>query len=213
MDDVIKNEIERRIVSLEQRAGGTDDAPVIEGYAAVFDQETVIGSWYREKIARGAFKRVLSEKPDVIAALNHNWDMVLGRTTAGTLSLEETQDGLRYVAEIDPNDTGAMDIYRRVKRGTVTQASFAFTVRSEEWVSPPKDSNDLPLRNITEIDTLYDVGPCTFGAYPEASATARSRFEEFQRSIQRQEPEEDAQAEWQEPLDSLRRRLELKTID
>lgn len=209
------NKIERRFLTVEQRATGTDDKPVIEGYAAVFDQETVIGRYFREKISQGAFKRVLSEKPDVVAALNHNWDIVLARTTAGTLSLEETDQGLHYAAEIDPSDTEAMNIYRRVKRGTVTQASFAFTIRAEEWVSPPKDSADLPLRNITEIEELFDVGPCTFGAYPEASAQARSKAEELikqqAQADEGQEPESDAEAriDPQEQVEIESRRLTL----
>jgi hypothetical protein len=213
MDDVTK--IERRFMAVTQRASGSDDKPVIEGDAAVFNQETQIGYWFREVIAPGAFKRVLSEKPDVVAALNHNWDKILGRTTAGTLALEETEESLRYSIEINPDDTEAMNTYHKVKRGDVTQASFAFTVRREEWVNPAEPEG-LPLRIVKEIDQLYDVGPCTFGAYPEASASARSKAAEFQQPANRQAPESGSQpgdSEWQEPLDSLQRRLTLKTLD
>jgi HK97 family phage prohead protease len=209
-----KNEnIERRFLTITQRAAGDDDKPVIEGDAAVFNQETVIGSWFREKIAPGAFKRVLSEKPDVVAAFNHNWDIVLGRTTAGTLSLEETEKSLRYSTEINPKDPAAMGVYERVKRGDVSQASFAFTVRKEEWVSPPANSKDLPLRNILEVDELYDVGPCTFGAYPEASASARSKANEFanpeEPAAQQELPaEETSGVSPQEQAENERRRLD-----
>ena len=202
-------EIERRFIQVTQRAAGDNDKPIIEGDAAVFNQETRIGDWFREMIAPGAFKRVLSEKPDVVAALNHNWDQVLGRTTAGTLSLEETDSGLSYSVDINSEDTEAMNTYRKVKRGDVSQASFAFTVRTEKWVSP-SNPGELSLRIIEEVDTLYDVGPCTFGAYPEASASARSKAAEFQQPVTRQEPETETPAtDPQELVETERRRLEL----
>lgn len=170
---------ERRFVQITQRASGDDEHPVIEGDAAVFNTETNIGGWFREKIRPGAFARVLSENPDVIAAYNHNWDVVLGRTTAGTLALHETLTGLRYETKINPRDTQAMGVYERVKRGDVSQASFAFTVRREEWTKPAT-KGELALREVVEVDRLFDVGPVAFGAYPQASAQARSQAETFQ---------------------------------
>ncbi len=206
-----KENIERRFLNMTVRAAEDGEKKFIEGDAAVFNQETVIGSWFREMIKPGAFKRVLAEKPDVIAAYNHDWNVVLARTTNGTLSLEETEQSLRYRAEINPNDPEAISVYEKVKRGDVPQASFAFTVRSEEWFHP-SDSKDLPLRSVTEVDELYDVGPCTFGAYPQASAQARSKASEIQQETEpaaSQETEAGAQDEIdpQEQVDSLRRRL------
>jgi len=209
--------IERRFLAVQMRAAGDNENPVIEGDAAVFEQETVIGSWFREMIKPGAFKRVLSEKPDVVAALNHNWDIVLGRTTAGTLTLKETKDALHYSVDVNPRDMQAMSVYEMVKRGDVTQASFAFTVRKEEWTSPGPNSTELPLRSITEVDQLYDVGPCTFGAYPEASAQARSKAESLikpQETAEGQESEAEAQrvAAMQEQAEIEKRRLEFLKI-
>ena len=175
--------IERRFVSFEVRAASEEGKMYVEGNAAVFNQETVIGGWFREMVKPGAFKRVLSEKPDVIAAYNHDWSAVLARTTNGTLTLEETDSALSYRAEINPNDSEAVSVYEKVKRGDVPQASFAFTVRAEEWINPP-EKNGLALRVITEVDELYDVGPCTFGAYPQASANARSKANELQQETE-----------------------------
>jgi HK97 family phage prohead protease len=167
-------ETERRIITVDMRAAGDAENPVIEGDAAVFNQETKISTWFREMIKPGAFKRVLSEHPDVVAAYNHDWNYILGRTTAGTLSLKETDKSLEYKADINPKDMQAMSVYEKVKRGDVTQASFAFTVRTEEWTKPA-DKSQLALRSIVEIDQLFDVGPVAFGAYPQASASARSQ--------------------------------------
>ena len=209
-------EIERRVLQVEIRAAGDSDKPLIEGDAAVFNQETVIGEWFREMILPGAFKRILSEKPDVIAAYNHDWNIVLGRTTAGTLALEETDKSLRYSAEINTKDPVAMGVYERVKRGDVSQASFAFKVRKEEWTSPAH-RGELSLRTIIEIDKLYDVGPVTFGAYAEASAQARSKANEFLQipdAAGGQEPPagEQSDSAMQEQAGNERRRLDFLRV-
>lgn len=172
-------DFERRYVELSLRAEGDEQKPIIEGDAAVFGVETVVGRWFREKIRAGAFTRVLSEKPDVIAVFNHDWTYVLGRTTAGTLKLEQTDKALRYSVDVNPADSQAMSVWEKVRRGDVSQASFAFTVRKEEWTEPADDSEQLALREIVEVGKLYDVGPVPFGQYPEASAQARSKSESF----------------------------------
>jgi len=175
-----EDDLERRYAMLTMRAAGDAQKPIIEGEAAVFGVETVFARWWREKIVAGAFTRVLSEKPDVIGSWNHNWDYVLGRTTASTLRLEQTDKALRYAIDVNPADPQAMSVYEKVKRGDVTQSSFAFTVRQQVWTEPADDSEEeLPLREITEIGKLYDVGPVPFAQFPEASAQARSRIETF----------------------------------
>jgi uncharacterized protein len=175
-DKLEKLDVETRYLELELRAAEREKKPVIEGTAAVYDQEAVIGDWFREKIQRGAFDRVLSEKPDVIGAPNHDWSVVLGRTSSGTLRLDATQRGLNYSIDVNPDDQEAMNLYQRIKRGDVFQSSFAFTVREEEWIYPEKGSKDLPMRVVKEVEKLFDVSPVTFPAYPQTSAGVRSRF-------------------------------------
>lgn len=188
----INPEFERRYAALTMRAVGDQEKPIIEGDAAVFNTETVVGRWFREKILPGAFTRVLSENPDVIGAFNHDWSAVLGRTTAGTLVLEQTQTGLRYSIDVNPNDTQAMSVYEKVKRGDVSQSSFAFTVRSEKWTEPA-DNETLQLREIIEIGKLFDVGPVPFAQYPEASAQARSKAEAYMQDSPAQAASGDAE--------------------
>lgn len=169
-------DVETRYLDLEVRAAEREKKPVIEGTAAVYDTETEIAGWFREKILRGAFDRVLSEKPDVIGAPNHDWTVVLGRTSNDTLRLDATQRGLDYVIDVNPDDQEAMNLYQRIKRGDVFQSSFAFTVRKEEWIYPEKGSKDLPMRVVQEVEKLFDVSPVTFPAYPQTTAAVRSRF-------------------------------------
>lgn len=171
-------------LKVEKREDGADYIPMISGYAAVFDQETVIGGkdWgFREKISKGAFTEALKIS-DVRALFNHEEDHVLGRVKAGTLRLAEDDRGLRV--EIDPPDTqDARDLIVKMQRGDIDQMSFAFTM--EGGVQTWDESGDMPLRIIEKVGELLDVSVVTYPAYPETEAAARS-FAAARKERQRQ---------------------------
>lgn len=191
-----------------------DDGNCIEGYAAVFNEETVIGEWFREIIRPGAFSRAIKEKQDVRALFNHNADHVLGRTRSGTLDLEENKKGLWI--EVDPPDTqAARDVITLIKRGDVSEMSFAFTVHGpdgDKWDETEIKDGKLPLREIRDVD-LYDVSPVTYPAYEGTEVglrSAESVFNDHLQSLEGQAPEgdDDAEREGQE-LDRARAIVEV----
>jgi uncharacterized protein len=145
-----------------------DSAPVIKGYAAVFNQWADIGGWFREKIKPGAFKKTIKEA-DVRALWNHDPNYVLGRNKADTLTLSEDEHGL--AVEISPPDSQwAKDLLVSMKRGDINQMSFGFQVVKEEW------NNDTNERELLELK-LFDVSVVTFPAYDQTSAAVRSMFD------------------------------------
>lgn len=149
---------------------GDDNSPTISGYAAVFNSRTEIAGVFREEIAPGAFRQAI-EEDDVRALIDHNSTLILGRNTAGTLRLSEDDRGLRY--EIDPPNTSyANDLVESMRRGDVSQSSFAFRATSEEWDDEPEDGG-LPIRRILRTK-LYDVSPVTYPAYPDTEVGVRS---------------------------------------
>lgn len=161
-------ERETRLGTVEWEARD-DAAPAIAGYAAVFSTETVIAGLFREQVAPGAFDAAL-KRDDVRALWNHDPNYVLGRTSADTLRLSVDKRGLRY--ELAPPDTQwARDLMTSIRRGDVTQSSFAFRVAKEEWEEPTRD-HPLPLRTIREVE-LFDVSPVTYPAYDATSVAAR----------------------------------------
>lgn len=154
-------------------AEAASDAGPIVGYGAVFNERTQIGSYWVEEIAPGAFAAAIAEGADVRALFNHDQDHVLGRTAAGTLTLREDETGLWY--EIAPADTQlARDLRANIAAGNITGSSIGFIVRAEEWTKPATPA-DLPLRRITEVEWLRDVGPVTFPAYEQTTAEAEAR--------------------------------------
>ena len=162
---------ERRMIytSRELRVEDGDGGPVLTGYSAVFNSDSVPLWGFIEQIAPGAFARALREKQDVRALVDHDPARIIGRTTSGTLKLTEDSTGL--LATIMPPDTQVgRDIVTSVRRGDVSGQSFAFAVRKDEWTF----ADDGPdRRRILDVD-LYDVGPVTYPAYPATSIDARS---------------------------------------
>jgi uncharacterized protein len=159
--------------TVEARAAtdNTGKADMIVGYAAKYNEPTSIGDFFVEVIAPGAFTDAIA-KDDVRAVFNHDENLVLGRNKAGTLRLFEDAIGLRY--EIDPPDTQfARDLIESMRRGDVSQSSFAFTMRggAESW----DETGAVPKRTITKIGSLFDVSPVTYPAYDNTEAGLRSR--------------------------------------
>jgi len=167
------------IGSRERRAMGMmepmnpDDMPMdgkpkkIAGYAAVFNSPTDIGGYFRERIAPGAFAKSIASD-DVRALFNHEDCYVLGRTKNNTLALAEDSKGLRFEA-MPPDVMWCNDLMTQIKRGDISQCSFQFVSRREEW----DETGDVPLRTLLEVD-LIDVSPVTFPAYADTSVGVRS---------------------------------------
>jgi HK97 family phage prohead protease len=143
---------------------------VLRGYAALYDTETVIAGMFRESIAPGAFAAAVG-RDDVRALFNHDPNVVLGRSVAGTLRLEADEQGLRYEVSLNPADSEHQRVWQMVARGDVSQSSFGFEVTGQEWAERKK-SDVLPLRIIRDV-RLFDVSPVTFAAYAETTVTVR----------------------------------------
>lgn len=159
---------------LETRASEGDDM-VIEGYFAVFNQQTELWPGAFEEIAPEAFDRTLGN--DIRALVNHETMFVLGRNKAGTLELKTDSHGLWGRVKINPNDTDAVNLYERVKRGDVDQCSFGFNIVREEtdW----RDDGTVKW-TIREID-LHEVSVVTFPAYADTGVQARKAEVEARR--------------------------------
>ena len=165
------NNCERRILAVEDIELRVTDGekPKITGYAARFNKWSLDLGGFKEKIQQGAFDEAL-EKSDVRALKNHDPNLLLGRTTSGTLKLNTNARGLQVV--VDPPDTSTgRDVIEEIRRKDITGMSFSFTTLEDEWKY--KDDGSVE-RTIIKVGELYDVGPVTYPAYPDTSVAARS---------------------------------------
>ena len=140
----------------------------VSGYAANF-LEYDMGT-FRERIERTAFDNL--DAYDIHALYNHDYDKVLARRNKGKGTLELTTDeqGLKFGFELPDTATGN-EVRTLVGRGDVDQASWAFTVKSEEWVDA---RSEKPLRVIKEVGEIYDISLTPRGANPTTSVALRS---------------------------------------
>lgn len=97
---------------------------IIEGYFIVFDEETEIFPTYFEKVSKDALGDL--SKKDIRALINHNTELVIGRTTNSTLELKADAKGLFGTIKINENDTDALNIYERVKGETLVNVVLGF---------------------------------------------------------------------------------------
>jgi HK97 family phage prohead protease len=169
MADYIKNidQAERRVFTevVEIREEGEEN--FIEGYAFVFGAEADLGS-FTEEIAQGAADGMLND--DVRGLLNHEPNIVLGRTKAGTMQLTLDARGLKYRIKYNPKDSDHVNTREKILRGDISQSSFAFRVKDDKW----ETRNGKDHRIITKFSRLIDVSPVTYPAYPDATVGARS---------------------------------------
>ena len=180
--------MEKRFLATEVRTKKDGDKRTITGYAARYNVLSCDLGGFRERIASGAFKRILSVNPDVVCLFNHSDSAVLGRTTAGTLRLSEDSRGLKFECDL-PNTQIGRDTYESVQRGDLSGCSFAFMVddnrmceyKEEEIDEEDKDgirgkfkrAMKAVIRTIKDFASLIDVSVVTRPAYPQTSVDAR----------------------------------------
>ena len=162
----MKHEVRMSGAPVEVRA--ENDTVTVEGYAAVFGEETDIGGMFREVIAPGAFSEALSRGDDVVFLVNHD-DLPLGRTRSGTLQLSQDDKGLLMRAELDGSDPDVARLVPKMRRGDLDKMSFAFIPERQEW----DETGDTPLRTIQSL-RLYDVSIVTTPAYEGTEIGLRS---------------------------------------
>ena len=168
----MKNDIEKRtLAECELRVVSEGDTKKITGYVVKWDKYSEdMGGW-KERVAKGAFTNTLANGPDVVSLFNHDAACVLGRRSAGTMSITEDDTGL--LIEVTPPDTQVgRDVMASIKRGDVTGQSFMFRTITDAW----ETRDDTEVRTLKEVE-LREAGPVVFPAYPDSQVALRSRDE------------------------------------
>ena len=163
-----KHHADQEIRSFRIEFRADNESRRVEGYAAIFESRTDMG-WYEEEIGRDAFTG--ADMSGVRALFNHNPDHLLASTTGGTLSLAVDERGLKYSFDM-PNTSMGNDMLEMMRRGDLTQSSFAFRVKSQTWT---ETEGQPDLRTITAIEGVYDVSPVTYPAYEDTDVALRSK--------------------------------------
>ena len=160
--------------AIEQR--GADEAPVITGMSPPWD------SWsedlgFRERFMPGAFRDLLVDPAlDVVATWQHDSDFPLGRSTNGTLVLQETARGLEWKSTPIWPSSRVADYVAQIRGGYVTGTSFAFSQSDPKGEVWGLDGEEL-TRTILRATGLYDTAVVTHPAYSKSEIGLRRRDE------------------------------------
>jgi len=157
---------QRRVAYSNLEVRASEDGTKLVGYAAVFDSPSEPMP-FTEFVKRGAFTKTLNDGADVRLLIDHE-GVPLARTRSGTLSLLEDDRGLRVEADLDPLNPDAARIISAMRRGDISQMSFAFRTIKDSW------NNDRSVRELREVQ-LFDVSVVTFPAYESTVAELRAK--------------------------------------
>lgn len=122
---------------------------------------------FRERFAPGAFASDLPTA-DVRFLINHDRNLVFGRTRSGTLRLIDTPEGLRFEAD-PPNTAIARHYMAAIARRDMTGASFRFYVEDFRVVYEA----GVEVREVRRA-RIDDVSVVTYPAYPDSRVEVRS---------------------------------------
>ena len=165
---------ELRCNNIELRTESLDSKLIVEGYAIVWNAQTLIGDeeyGYYEEVDRNALNG--ANMKDVPLKYNHmDNTYILARTRNNSLTLTIDDYGLKVRAELQSNVQAHVDAYNMIQSGLLDKMSFAFTVAEQDLLID--EINHKRYRKITKIDRLFDVSVVDVPAYDQTSISARS---------------------------------------
>ena len=148
----------------------------IEGYAVVFNVLSEDLGGFREIIRPSAINQDLINSSDILATMNHREDYMMARLRNGKGNIELTLDnhGLKFRFDC-PETAKGEELLQHVKRGEITQCSFAFSLdysdkTAEKWTH---NADGTQIREILKIERLYDISCVLNGAYQSTECQAR----------------------------------------
>lgn len=161
----------------EQREDGSTQH-VISGYAVVFEQysRSFYDEWV-EIIDRNAFAN--TDMSDVVMVVDHSNEVsdVLARSRngVGTLNISVDEKGVMFRFAV-PDTTVGRDIVQLIERGDISECSFAFWTKADEWrYGVAFGDKIMDERRIMEVARLADLSIVVRGAYPTTSVGVDER--------------------------------------
>lgn len=121
--------IEKRVFDFTNMEFRSDESgsSYVEGYASVFNKDSLDLGGFIETVNPDAFTRTLNENPDIRALFNHDTGELLGRTVSKTLTLTVDDKGLRMSLKL-PNTGKGPYVKEMVARGDLSQMSFGLSL-------------------------------------------------------------------------------------
>lgn len=163
-------------IAIERRDG---EPPVLAGISPPWNSLSVDLGGFREQFSPTAFDGIVDRHPndprpklDVPFLINHDQNLITGRTSNGRLTIQKEARGLGY-RHTPIQTTAGRDLVLMVEDRTITGSSFAFTVADggDSWT---EDAAGAVVRTVHKVSGLFDISAVTSPAYPASSIAPRS---------------------------------------
>jgi HK97 family phage prohead protease len=181
---------------IELRGEGASGMPLLEVRFSPFNVWYEIDSYWEgkflERTVRGAFAKTMRESRGSVKVLfDHGYDPSVGNKVLAPIE-DLREDADSAVVEGTLFDTSYnRDLLPGLQAG-VYGSSFRFRVIQEQWNDEPGASeynpNGIPERTITEV-RLFEAGPVTFPANPDATAGVRSLTDAYYEHLRARQPQ------------------------
>lgn len=209
--------IERRLYDkCYTRSVGDTDSRRVEGYALVFNTLSRDFGGIVEEIDQHALDGVLADS-DVKCWMNHDssrgalarcrGENIPQSPVGNSLELEIDATGLRYAFDAPNTDLGN-ELLEGLRRGDISQSSFAFRVKEDKW---ERLEDGMVKRTILKFDRLFDVSPVYDPAYMDTSVEIDRRGYDAliaDEAAARQKTDEARKAELAEYFANLKSQIE-----
>jgi len=163
-----RQELRSTITGSQLEVRESQGAKKLAGYAVVFNSPANIGGAFVETIAPGSFTQTL-QQDDQIMLRDHKSELLLGRRSAGTLTLTQDHKGVAFEVTLPDTELGR-DTYENVRLGNLRGCSFGFFVRDDEWSTDVAGNLMRIIKDVQCFETTLTSMP----AYDQTSVDVRS---------------------------------------
>jgi HK97 family phage prohead protease len=163
-----------RTYDAELTRDNTTGVMKLSGYGAVWDQPSLKGDFI-EYISPNALSGV--DLSGVLLLYAHDFNNILARVDANTLSLKVDQKGLYFEAEL-PDTTLAHDVYNNIIAGNVKGVSIGFNIApgGDSWSYRDGET----IHTITQIERLNELSLTPIPAYTQTSVQVQRDYQALQ---------------------------------
>ena len=156
---------------------GPNGTATITGYGIVFNSDSENLGGFIEQVDPGSVTKTLAEA-DIRGIANHDSNWLLGRRKSGTARFTADTIGVRYEIDVNLRDPDGVRAVEKVRRGDWDGSSFCFETLQESW-----DWDATPARRRLLEIKIVEMGPVTFPAYPDSTATARGALSRIAKKL------------------------------
>lgn len=149
------------------------DKPRIDAKAIMFNSWSCDLGGFRERMLPGSVEL----EDDLLALFDHDTSMVIGRTSAGTMTTTQDGSGVAFTA-FPPDTTWARDMRVSMERGDIKGCSYRMLPIEDKWyVENGQVCRDIIKAQVSELTIT------SMPAYPATTAEARDRAAAVRASV------------------------------